>query len=605
MKPEEKLQTYLQQIEAGKPLSQVLASLPEEHRDLSDLLILAEHARSISHPSLPPATARQQRQDLQTAAQTVLQAAPVPKPPPALLRRLAPHAFTAASLVLVVVIAVTASLLSYLSALQGIRQASFDAVFGIVEASAPDGSGSWGVMSNGDTVEEGARLRTRSDSTAVLRFYDGSQASLGPNSEVLLTRLDGGYNPLRGKRVQVQMQQFSGQTYHAVETMNDDGSMYEVLTPSGQAAGRGAMFNVVVGANRTSRFAVARGEVEVRQFNMQVFLHAGQATISSPGQNLLPPAFEYFVQGQISAIQGDQWTVNGVTFAAAAPQSAETDFKPGDWVSVLGRIQYDGSYIADQIVNANIKEPGGYFTGSVEQVNGSSLIVSGKPVLIENATDLTATVNVNDIVKVPFVSQQNGSLMAISIDRLGEPNPGGAPAQPVQDSALKPNPSRTPPGQMEPSRQPQHTPKAEKTPQPAGTPSTKPTQNSARNGCEATDQPNPAGEALAQQWGVPYAEIMDWFCKGYGFGEIDLAYELSALYDGPVSDVFAQKQAGSGWGVIKQSATKRTPPGLENNKPDKTPQPKTTPDKNPPSKDNPGGGNDNNGKGDDNNGKNK
>ena len=32
---------------------------------------------------------------------------------------------------------------------------------------------------------------------------------------------------------------------------------------------------------------------------------------------------------------------------------------------------------------------------------------------------------------------------------------------------------------------------------------------------------------LAQRYGVPYEEIMGWFCQHYGFGEIDLAYSLS------------------------------------------------------------------------------
>ena len=52
MKQEEILQTYLQKIETGTPLRQVLTDLPAEHRGLSDLLLIAAETRSASHPAL-------------------------------------------------------------------------------------------------------------------------------------------------------------------------------------------------------------------------------------------------------------------------------------------------------------------------------------------------------------------------------------------------------------------------------------------------------------------------------------------------------------------------------------------------------------------------
>ena len=57
---------------------------------------------------------------------------------------------------------------------------------------------------------------------------------------------------------------------------------------------------------------------------------------------------------------------------------------------------------------------------------------------------------------------------------------------------------------------------------------------------------------LAQEFGVSYEEIMGWFCQGFGFGEIDLAYSLSLEYGVPVTDIFAMREAGEGWGNIKK-----------------------------------------------------
>jgi hypothetical protein len=65
-------------------------------------------------------------------------------------------------------------------------------------------------------------------------------------------------------------------------------------------------------------------------------------------------------------------------------------------------------------------------------------------------------------------------------------------------------------------------------------------------------QPHPTGMTLAERYGVPYEEIMGWFCQGFGFGEIDLAYSLSQVSGLPVADIFAMKSSGMGWGEIKQ-----------------------------------------------------
>jgi hypothetical protein len=64
--------------------------------------------------------------------------------------------------------------------------------------------------------------------------------------------------------------------------------------------------------------------------------------------------------------------------------------------------------------------------------------------------------------------------------------------------------------------------------------------------------PHPKGMNLAQKYGVSYEEIMGWFCKRFGFGEIDLAYGLSVQYGVPVEEVFGLRESGMGWGQIMQ-----------------------------------------------------
>jgi hypothetical protein len=70
-------------------------------------------------------------------------------------------------------------------------------------------------------------------------------------------------------------------------------------------------------------------------------------------------------------------------------------------------------------------------------------------------------------------------------------------------------------------------------------------------GCTGAE-PHPVGTSLAQRYGVAYAEIMGWFCSGFGFGEIDLAYGLAEQTGTAVEEIFALRQSGLGWGQIKQ-----------------------------------------------------
>lgn len=69
--------------------------------------------------------------------------------------------------------------------------------------------------------------------------------------------------------------------------------------------------------------------------------------------------------------------------------------------------------------------------------------------------------------------------------------------------------------------------------------------------CTGAD-PHPHATTLAERYGVSYAEIMGWFCQGFGFGEIEIAYDLAAESGLPVTDVFALRQSGLGWGQIMQ-----------------------------------------------------
>lgn len=91
--------------------------------------------------------------------------------------------------------------------------------------------------------------------------------------------------------------------------------------------------------------------------------------------------------------------------------------------------------------------------------------------------------------------------------------------------------------------------------------------------------PHPTGTTLANRYGVPYEEIMGWFCQGFGFGEIDLAYGLKLQLEQQgvfvtVDQIFSLRSSGMGWGNIKKYFTPQTlPEQPKPPKPTKPPKP--------------------------------
>jgi hypothetical protein len=98
-----------------------------------------------------------------------------------------------------------------------------------------------------------------------------------------------------------------------------------------------------------------------------------------------------------------------------------------------------------------------------------------------------------------------------------------------------------------------------------GAPTAVPTETGQCTGAD----PHPTGMKLAQRYGVPYDEIMKWFCQHYGFGEIDLAYSLSRQSGKPVEEIFAMRASGIGWGEIKKAVEGEKDKGGKDNKDNK------------------------------------
>jgi len=186
-------------------------------------------------------------------------------------------------------------------------------------------------------------------------------------------------------------------------------------------------------------------------------------------------------------------------------------------------------------------------------------------VKVNQDTQIDNDIQVGDPVLVTFASQEDGSWLALKIESLVE-EPAETPTPTPTETGIAatetltltetvtPTMTATPTVTLIPTETVTVTTTSEPsvTPAPSATiTATVTVSATAVTNCTGAN-PQPKGLSLAQQYGVPYEEIMGWFCQGFGFGEIDLAYGLSRETGVPVSDIFEMRRSGLGWGQIKQ-----------------------------------------------------
>lgn len=667
---EQLLQESLKDIEAGIPVEEVLSRLPAESDELPQLIRMAVALRSMPHPE-PTAT------DVQAAREKVTQSTGVTrqlvglKPP--LLNRLdflrVPAFVGLVAVLLFCLLSMIGSGI-YLAGPRTAHAAILMDVTGLVEITASPKSSDWIPATSGSQVYVGQSILTDASSSVILVFFEGSRTVIGPNSDVTLTKMSGGWNGA----LHVLLTENKGNTSSSVVPFNGKSSSFIVRTPSGDATVHGTRFSVDVTSGGLARYAVTNGEVVVSSAQSQVDLSPGQAVTSVLGEGLNAPGYQFFVQGKLDSIQGNIWIVSGVGFNVTPQTEISGNPQVGDLVSVKGRILKSGAWVADSIELAEDAATLATFTGLVNSMSATNWVISGVTVQITSATQISAGIVLNDPVKVSFIVLPDGTRQAQQIELLqAEPKPSVKPklgfkpsgfgtsscsatisvpivlinharqpgdsangvelgfvvergAEFVNQVTLTPatfavvepgqsisftidvsfNPSwltaqkgsqaklrifisretnrpdhlnarlnvvlkNNCKGQAKPTRTPTTTPTPTPlvsptvtptptptptgtlpTPTPTNTPTVTPTPESTEIGGRCENQPNPKAIKLANLYGVPVEEIVGWFCQGFGFGEIDLAYSLARSANVPVSTVFDLRKSGLGWGEIKK-----------------------------------------------------
>jgi hypothetical protein len=196
--------------------------------------------------------------------------------------------------VLLVIVLLTPSVAAHAAPLRQANGATLTILAGQAEVQPPGSSG-FVPGSDGQMVAVGARVRTGPGSRAVLTFFDGSTATLDPETELSLDRIEprgdqGGL--LTGVALTV------GRVWAQVTSLVERGSSIEVQAGSATAIGREGVTGYRVSPDGTVVcWDIAGAPLRVRTPSGEIELVARQEVALPPGQTTALPTPRQFGPG--------------------------------------------------------------------------------------------------------------------------------------------------------------------------------------------------------------------------------------------------------------------------------------------------------------------
>lgn len=433
---DDKLEEKLQAMERGVPMDRVLAEESASSETIS-LVNLAAAIRDLPHPKQDNQALESQRQKITTAARekSLHNGKTHGKKGGMFTDRwwLIP-AFSGVALAVLMVFILAAGAGIYIMGPRAAHAATLTDVAGRIEVSSSDVSKDWYLVSNGDQVRSGQRIRTGGNSWVTLIFFDGTRTTLAPNTELMLTKIDGGW----GNVLQVGLNQSAGQTDHRVVPLRGERAVFNVLTPSGSAYVRGTTFNVLVDETGKSLFKVDTGKVLVTNDRAETFVEAGQGLTTQVGKPLATPSYLFILQGNVDSKVGETWTVAGIAISVPEGTQEIGDTSVGKNALVEGRITESYEWVADSVHQALTDDQLGAFTGKVNSINGDNWQVNGIGFTVDDQTDKDDDITAGDVVRVAFRVLNPGDWKILSIESLeGEPDDPNPPLPPDPDAHPK------------------------------------------------------------------------------------------------------------------------------------------------------------------------
>ena len=180
---------------------------------LQSLVNLAASIRDLPHPELDQQTIQSDKRRLISAAREKNRASRNSRATKSSgftgLWLFVP-AVAGVALILLMAFVLSAGAGLYFSGPRGAQTAILTDAAGVLEVSDTGVAGDWRLVTNGDKVRAGQRLRTGDESWVTLEFFDGTRTTLAPNTDLVLNKIDGDW----GDELQVELIQNKGETNH-------------------------------------------------------------------------------------------------------------------------------------------------------------------------------------------------------------------------------------------------------------------------------------------------------------------------------------------------------------------------------------------------------
>lgn len=278
--------------------------------------------------------------------------------------------------------------------------------------------GIWEPLNPDVVLRAGQRVKTGPDGRLMLAFFEGSTLEIGPDTEIQLATVNGGW----GGRLQVELEQASGWTSHVIEPLQGRASLYEVRTPVGIANVAGTRFRVRVESGSLAHFDVDAGRVTVLGEGEHVDVRPGQRATVRAGQPPDEPAFRFLARGTVEAVSGTTWSIQGVPVTVGDQTGWVGEPGAGDGVLVQGRVLDDGRWLADRVEAISLEEPAFRFAGPLASMDGDIWQVGPHFARVDERTALDADLTLDSAVQASVLPEEDGVWRAVSVELLQPPS---------------------------------------------------------------------------------------------------------------------------------------------------------------------------------------
>jgi len=148
------------------------------------------------------------------------------------------------------------------------------------------GSTAWSTATAGMKLEIGDQLKTGSDGSALIVFFEGSVMEVGASSEIQINEMA----LASTGSTSISLKQLVGSSVNRVQKLVDSSSKYEVETPAGTAVVRGTIFTVIVEGDGFTIVRSEEGEIWFIAGGVAKLLTDGESASACVG---CPPS-DYF-----------------------------------------------------------------------------------------------------------------------------------------------------------------------------------------------------------------------------------------------------------------------------------------------------------------------